>query len=298
MIWAFAAYIAHIIELLMITEVIRDMNPLIYMGLHYFFSGLFITIYSFYFKKEGQVFDKQKAGENKLLIYGYIAGPFFGNALWFCSLFLIGVGLTSFLLIFVRMIVTLYSYLYMNDRYALDKVFSFAVGIVLLMLFSFEAGQVNIWGVSAAVLSCLGFSLETICRKRLVENDVRPENMLLLRNLSLFVLSWVFIFMLYTFGFLGFESLQTLSSDSYGFIIFAALIGGVGMNLMSFYALKTVKLSFVESLGTTKPIILSICGVLFLGEALSLTQGVYGALIVASSIYFIIPFSFFKKPKI
>ena len=49
---------------------------------------------------------------------------------------------------------------------------------------------------------------------------------------------------------------------------------------------------------TVKPFILALCGVVFLGEAMTWMQFAYGIIIVASSVYFLAPkhmlFGFFR----
>ncbi len=289
MIWALAAFLSNIVEQLMITSVIRDMNPIVYVALFYLFSTLFIFIYHFFSKKHDDFFDWQKAAQHKWLVGGFVGGAFFGNALWFASIFLIGVGMTAFLLIFIRVIITVYAYLYMEDRFSIDKAISFATGITMLLLFSFSGGTDNILGVVMALLSCFGFAMESITRKKLAQHNLRAENMMLFRNSCLLIFSWAALAVVVFIGAVEFNVIFDIPMKSFAFIVVAAFLGGVMVNFFAFYAMRTVKLSQCSALEITKPVFLALAGVYLLEESITLLQGISGVVIVLSSLYFLMP---------
>ena len=290
MLWLIAALLSNIAEQLLITSVIRGMNPIVYIALFYSFSTSFIFICNVIARKKGSFFDWQKAAQHKALIAGFVGGAFFGNALWFTSIFLIGVGMTAFMLIFIRVIVTVYAYIYMEDRFPIDKAISFATGIAMLLVFSFSGGTENILGIIIALLSCFGFATESITRKKLAEHNLRAENMMLFRNTSLLILSWAGLSVSVMLGFADFAAdVDALEPKSWIFIACAAFLGGVVVNLFAFYAMRTVKLSQYSALEITKPVFLALAGVYLLGEEITLLQMVSGIVIILSSSYFLMP---------
>lgn len=290
MIWALAAFFGNIIEQLMITSVIREMNLIIYVALFYLFSTVFLLLYHAISKKHEQFFDWQKALQHKLWAFGFAGGAFIGNALWFSSLCLIGLGMTGFLLVFVRVLVTVYAYIYMKDRFPLDKAIAFGMGIVMLLCFSLSGEGNNILGIITALFSCFGFAMESISRKKLVEYEVRAENMMLFRNSTLLLLSWSALAVSILFDVIEPHHIVSIDIQSFLLIIGAALLGGVGVNMFVFYAMKTVRLSQYQALETAKPVFLALSSVLILGEEISLSQAFYGGAIVLSAIYFLWPF--------
>lgn len=295
MIWALAAFFGNIIEQLMITSVIREMNPIIYVALFYLFSTIFLVLFHAVSKKHEQFFDWKKARQHKLWAMGFAGGAFIGNALWFLSVYLMGLGITGFLLVFIRVLVTVYAYVYMKDRFPLDKASAFSMGVVMLLCFSLSDGGGNVLGITAALLSCFGFAMEAISRKKLVEYEVRAENMMLFRSVVLLVLSWSAVAAAVLFNVVEARDIVTMDLQSFLLIIGAALLGGLGVNMFVFYAMKTVRLSQYQALETAKPVFLALAGVLVLGEEISLLQAFYGGAIVLSAIYFLWPFKA-KRP--
>ena len=289
MIWALAAFLANIVEQLLITSVIREMNPIVYVALFYLFSIAFLILYHFIFKRREQFFDWHKALKHKFLVLGFAGGAFVGNALWFTSIYLIGVGMTGFLLVFIRVIVTVYAYLYMKDRFPLDKAIAFGLGIIMLLFFSLSDGASNILGITAALISCFGFAMEGISRKKLAEHDARPENMMLFRNSFLFLLSWSALGIAIMINHVEVGSVFALDVRSLFFIMVAAFLGGLIVNMFVFYAMRHIKLSQYQALETTKPVFLALSGVMILGEDIALVQALCGGAIILSALYFLVP---------
>jgi len=203
----------------------------------------------------------------------------------------IGLGMTSFILVFIRILVTAYSYFFMDDHLPTNKIIAFVVGFVALLVFSFTGDDVPLWGVLLAFTACFGFAAEQIFFKKLSLHKAKGENITLLRNFSVMVL-WGAIFL----GNMLFnpEAIETISMLSGALTVELILIiamtscfGGVMMYLFAFKALETVKLSAFESLNAMKPPIVALIGVLLLGETLTTIQIMAGAIIIASSLYFL-----------
>lgn len=293
MLWALAAFLGNIIEQLMIGSVIRDMNPIFYGAIFYTFSLASLTTYSFFIKKDQQFFDFDKALKYKWLVLCFAGGAMIGNILFFCSLYLLGVGMTAFLLVFIRVLVTVYAYVYMKDRFPADKIIAFTLGIAMLLVFSFSQESLNIWGIAMALLSCFGFALESISRKKLAENNLRPENMMLFRNTMMFTAFWLIAGAAMLLGLVENAKTFDITLQSLGLIIAAAILGGTLVNIFAFHAMKTVKLSQYQAIETTKPVILAFLAVAILGEEITIIQWGAGAIIVLSAFYFLAP----SKPK-
>lgn len=290
MLWLFAAFITNVTEQLLIRHSLSSVDIILFAFLFYLFGTVFTFLYHFRKKHTAQIFDWQFAVKQWHWLAGYIGGSFFGNALWFTSVVTIGLGMTAFILIFIRILVTGYAYFFMHDKIENDKIFALIIGFCALLIFSSTGYEVPSWGVLLAFLSCFGFASETICRKKLVEHDANPENMLIIRQASSFIL-WgaVLLYSVYVLeSGLG-NALQSMELSSLGMIILVAFLGGMILHLFAFQTMKTVRLSLYESVNAMKPVVIAFIGVLFFGEVITTLQMMSGAIVILSSLYFLRP---------
>lgn len=297
MIFVIIAYFAHVLENTLIAFVIKDTGPYIYIPLFYAISTVMVFFYEkiLNLKKQKTAIDWNKVFFHKGSLTAYIGGAFFGNALWFFSLYMIGIGTVSFILIFIRLFVALYAYLFMNDRYSIDKMIAFATAFIALVFYSYGGIEDNLIGISIALLSCVGFSAESIGKKKLALSGLKPENMVLWRYAILTALFSFIFFILMALNLISSEMLRIPSLTNLLLIFIASFMGSIGTNVALFYGLKTVPLSTLESLNSTKPVLFSIIGVFLLSESMAANQIIWGIIIILASLYFVFPNR--NKPK-
>ncbi len=291
------AYFAHVIENSLIAFVIKDIGPYLYILMFYSISTVMVFVFQKIknVKSPKEKIDWPHVLEHKGALASYIGGSFVGNTLWFFSLYMIGIGTVAFILIFIRLFVAVYAYLFMDDRYSVDKMVAFATAFVALIFYSYNGIEQNWLGITLALISCLAFSACSIGQKKLALSGLKPENMVLWRYVTLTILfSLVFIVAL-SAGQIPEGMLVMPSIGAILLICLSCFMGSIGTDLMQFYGLKTVALSTVESLNTTKPVLLSIIGVVLLNEVMTFEQFMWGMVIVIASLYFVMPKNFLKK---
>jgi len=290
MIWLFAAFITNIIEQLIIRYSLDSLDIIVFAFLFYLFGTFFTFLYHFRKKHTEKIFDWPGAVKELPLLLTYISAAFLANALWFVSVVSIGLGMTAFILIFIRIIVTTYSYLFMQDKIGTDKAIALVIGFGALLVFSATGYEVPTWGVLLAFLSCFGFAAETIARKKLVERKANIENMLILRQASSCILWGVLLlFSIYVLGDISSSVLHSIEMTALGFIILVAFLGGMLLHLFSFQAMKTVRLSLYESINSMKPVVIASIGAIFFGEVITTLQIISGTVVIVSSLYFLRP---------
>lgn len=285
------AYFAHVLENTLIAFIIKDTGPYIYIPLFYAISTALVFFYekALNHRKEKTQIDWNNILSHKGALTAYIGGAFLGNSLWFFSIYMIGIGTVAFILIFIRLFVAIYAYLFMDDRYPADKMAAFATAFFALIFFSYNGLENNWAGITVAFLSCIFFSAESIGKKKLALSDLKPESMVLWRY-SLLTLLFCFIFVtLNSLNLIPEDMLQVPSLSSLLLICLASFMGSIGTNVALFYGLKTVSLSTLEALNTTKPVLFALIGVSFLNENISTNQMLWGIVIVLASIYFVLP---------
>ncbi len=292
MIWALIGHGLNVVEQLLIAGIIKAMDPFIYVTVFYFFAFIFSSIYRHYTKNIRVEKYEDRITDHKGLVLGYVGGALLGNGFWFASLIFLGLGLTSFVLVFIRVLVTLYAYLYMDDRFPWDKAVSLCIGFGALAVFSASGGSMNPVGFALALTSCFGFALEFICRKKIVHESVSFECFLTLRQAVLMVcaasaLCGILIFDLPGYGIFPREY------NPFTIIILTAFIGGFVVHMVMAKAMRQIKLSQNEALSTIKPVVVALCGVVILGETITITQAICGIVIVLSALYFLRP----EKPR-
>lgn len=291
MIWLIIALFSNVIEQLLIVHVMSSMDMVTYITLFYLFSSIFTVAYHFRLRakttQKAPLIHWEQFYKNKMMFMGYVGGAFFGNLFWFCAVLMIGVGMTSFILIFIKILTTSYSYVFMQDRFPIDKIVSFCIGIFALFIFSFSGDDVNLTGIILALLSCFGFAGEVICRKKLVDKNVNPENAILMRTLSISIL-WIFIFICgVIWGSQSFDNITSIDITSFMLLLITALLGGFLVHLFVFFGMKNVQISKYNALATLKPILLVLGGVYFFAETITITQIIAGAVIILSTFYFL-----------
>ena len=291
MLFVVIAYFAHVTENMLIAYIIKDTGPYLYIPLSYILSTIWVFSY-----ERGLRFKTGKKNPDWNLIFShkgplvsYIGGAFIGNALWFFSLYLIGIGTVSFILVFIRLFVAIYAYLFMGDRYPADKIVAFATAFVALIFYSYNGLEENFLGIALALVSCLGFSAETIGKKKLALSGLRPESLVFWRYFTLAILFCLSFLVFQTLQLIPSDMLETPSPFTFLLIFFACFLGSVGTNIVLFYGLKTIPLSTLEALNTTKPVLFSILGILMLNETITSHQILWGMVIVLSSLYFVLP---------
>jgi|GEM_PF-3816046 len=286
MFWAFAAVITNVVEQLLITKLLFSLDIVVFAMLFYTTSTIIMSVLHLKNHKT-QIADFKYTFGHKFLLLGYVGGSFWGNVLWFISLTLIGVGMAAFILVFVRVIVTAYSYIYMNDRFSIDKAIAFSIGIIALLIFSFSNENVNAFGALLAVISCFGFAAEIIFRKKLIEANVNSDNAIIARNATLSLLWWSIFAVGCIWGAYSIESLTEISSHIFLLLLLTAILGGILGHQCAFKAMRTIKLSQYESLSALKPVLLAIGGILLFDESITFTQSIAGAVIIVSTFYFL-----------
>ena len=291
MLFVFIAYFAHVLENTLIAYVVKEAGPFVCILIFYLISTVFVFGYDklVNHRKPKVSLDKALILKHKGSLIAYISGAFLGNSLWFMSIFLIGVGMVSFILIFIRLFVAVYAYAFMNDRYPIDKVVAFGTAFVALCFYSYEGLENNWLGITLALISCLAFSAESIGKKKLALSGLKPENMVLWRYsilslLFLIIFSGLVLFNVLPEEMVGWPSLKVMS-----ILCVASFFGAVCTNIALFYGLRTVALSTLESLNSTKPVLFSVIGLTFLNETITSNQLIWGIVIILSSLYFITP---------
>lgn len=287
MLWALIAYLAHAIEMGILSYAVKDIGPLMVMPIFFLFTFIFLSTNNFIRGKKLIRSKKADIKLNKLILSTYIGGALFGNVLWFSSLYFIGIGTITFILTFIRIFITAYSYFYMNDKYPADKITAIITTFVALLAYSFGGEFNHILGVTLAVISCIGFTFEGISRKKLALTEIKPQDMVLIRSIVLFTITLGLMFGLH---FLGISEQTTLPSiKDISIVALAALFGGVFANVFVLVALKTMQLSHIEALNATKPITMTLIGIATLGETITSFQIAMGTIIIIASLYFLWP---------
>ncbi len=291
MFFVILAYFSHIIENSLIAFVIKDTGPYLYVPIFYAISTIFVFIYEKFVNsnKPKEKTNWSNIFSHKFALIGYIGGAFVGNGLWFFSIYLIGIGSVSFILIFIRLFVSVYAYIFMNDRYPLDKIIAFITAFLALAFYSYEGIEENWLGITLALISCFAFSAESISKKKLALSNLKPESMVLWRYSVLTLLFSIIFIVLIFLKLIPDEMLLTPSWQSIILICLASFMGSICTNIALFYGLKTVALSKLESLNATKPFMFSIIGVFLLNENMTMSQIVCGVIIVLASLYFLSP---------
>lgn len=291
MIFILIAYFAHVIENSLIAFVIKDIGPYLYILMFYSISTIMVFVFQKIknAKSPREKIDWPHVLDHKRALVAYIGGSFVGNTLWFFSLYMIGIGTVAFVLIFIRLFVAVYAYLFMDDRYPLDKIVAFATAFIALIFYSYSGIEQNWLGITLALISCFTFSACSIGQKKLALSGLKPENMVLWRYATLTILFGLVFITLFSLGQIPDDMLIMPSIWGVLLICLACFLGSIGTDLMQFYGLKTVALSTVESLNTTKPVLLSIIGVVLLNEVMTAEQFFWGIIIVIASLYFVFP---------
>ncbi|MEM7617789.1 MAG: DMT family transporter [Pseudomonadota bacterium] len=287
MIWLIISLISNVIEQLLIVHVMSSMEMVTFIALFYLFSMVFTFGYHLNSRKSDDFMKWTDINQNKFLFGGYIGGAFLGNLFWFMAILMIGVGMTAFILVFIKILTTSYSYKFMQDRFTVDKAISFAVGILALLVFSFSGAEASLLGVALAFMSCFGFASEVIFRKKLVDNNVNPASAILTRATAMFGLWGVIFLSGVIIGTQSFANIISLDITTLLLIILTAFIGGFIVHLAIFLGMKNVKVSQYESLMSIKPVLLALGGVFFFSETITLMQSIAGAVIILSTFYFL-----------
>ncbi|MEM9468526.1 MAG: EamA family transporter, partial [Pseudomonadota bacterium] len=201
----------------------------------------------------------------------------------------IGIGTVSFILIFIRLFAALYAYLFMDDRYPADKMIAFGTAFIALGFYSYGGIENNWLGITLALISCLAFTADIIGQKKLASSGLKPETLVLWRYATLSVLFTSIFIALQAFNVLPAEMTQMPSLSILSLIVISSLLGSVGAGVFVMYGLKTVNISTFESLNATKPVLLSLIGVGFLDETMTINQIGWGVVIILSSLYFMKP---------
>jgi drug/metabolite transporter (DMT)-like permease len=295
MLYVLVAYFAHILEITLITFVIKDTGPYVYITLSYIIAWLWVFLYEKITNKKGEKIPLKDIIVHKNILLCYIGGAFLGNALWFYSIFLIGMGTVSFILIFVRLFVAVYAYLYMNDRYPADKIAAFVTAFIALGFYSYSGLEQNWLGITLALISCFAFAAESIGKKKLSQTDMKPENMVLWRYSTLAIAFTLIFSVLFIGDFIPQDMLKIPSAFNLMLMTIACFVGSIGTNIILFYGLRTVQLSVHESLNSTKPVIFSIIGIFLLDETMTSSQFIWGIIILVASLYFVLPQRLDKK---
>lgn len=254
MLFIIIAYFAHVLENSLIAYVIKDVGPYLYVLMFYSICAVITFIYQKIknAKLPSEKTDWQVIMRHKGALIAYIGGSFLGNTLWFFSLYLIGIGTVAFILIFIRLIVAGYAYLFMDDRYPMDKMVAFVTAFIALIFYSYSGIEENWLGIMLALISCFAFSACSIGQKKLASSGLKPENMVLWRYSTLTILFGLFFSIFYVLGFIPVEMLQIPSMLSIVLIVVACFFSSIGTDIMQFHGLKTVALSTVESLNTDR----------------------------------------------
>jgi len=285
--WLILALLSNVVEQIMIVHVMSSMDMVTFILLFYLFSASFTFLFHLRDASFKNLINWRDVRANKFLFLGYVGGAFLGNLFWFSAVLIIGIGMTGFILVFIKILTTAYSYRFMHDRFSVDKAVAFAAGIFGLLVFSFSADDVKIAGIMMALLSCFGFATEVICRKKLVDNNVNAENAILIRtSVSLLLWGCIFIGGL-MIGTQSMENITSIELETLGLILFIAFLGGLLVHLFVFYGMKTVKVSQYEALSSVKPVLLVLGGVFFFGESITSVQVGAGMLIILSTLYFL-----------
>jgi len=283
------AYFAHVIENVLIAIVIKEMGPFLCLTVFYTIATLFVFLYekALNQKKKSPKTQWKDVLAHKGALSFYVGGAFLGNSLWFCSIYLIGIGSVSFVLIFIRLFVAFYAYLFMNDRYPIDKIATFFIAFIALIFFSYNGLEENWLGITLALISCLAFSAESIAKKKLALSELKPESMVLWRYGILAVAFNMALASAIAFNLIPETMVQIPSMANLALICIACFMGAIATNICLFYGLRTVPLSILEALNTTKPVLFAIIGVMMLNETISDAQLFWGLIIVISSLYFV-----------
>ncbi len=300
MLFVVLAYFAHVIENSLIAYLIKDIGPYIYLPISYFISTLTIFCYGKFinFNKKVEKIDWHLALSCKFPFLSYIGGALIGNALWFVSIFLIGLSSVSFIMVFIRLFVAVYAYFFMDDRYPVNKIIAFGLAFIALCFYSYSSLENNQLGIALALLSCIAFSAESIGKKKLALSGLKVENMVLWRYFIMMVAFISAFVLLYSFNMIPSDMLNMPSNTQLFLMIVTCFFGSVGAGVLLFYGLRTIPLSIVEALNTTKPVLFSIIGIFFLGEVMTGEQIFWGIVIVITSLYFVMAPNEKEKRKI
>lgn len=292
--WLILSYVVNVVELLLIGGLITAMNPLVYVSVYYGMATA-ATMFSqkvLFRPKTPVKLDNIIA--NKNLVMAYVGGSLFGNSLWFLAAYLVGISTVTVLLIGVRILVTAYAIWFLKEKVRTDQVFAVGLSIGALIWFSLAgAGQVEYQGLGtlAGLVSCLGYFVETIARKRLIDNDVAPRKILQWRSAAHFVLFTAAALIIVGPSNIDFG----LEPKLWVLIAITAVLGGVMRNLFTFYAMRTVSLVYYEVAESTKPVVVGGLAILLLGEVIADEQLLPAAMLVVASTYFFAPASFLRR---
>ncbi|MEM9470283.1 MAG: hypothetical protein AAF988_08990, partial [Pseudomonadota bacterium] len=94
MIFILMAYVAHVLENTLIAYIVQHIGPFVCILLFYLISTMCLCVYEkiVTIRKLKQPMNWPLVFKHKGPLIAYIFGSFFGNALWFMSVFLIGIG--------------------------------------------------------------------------------------------------------------------------------------------------------------------------------------------------------------
>jgi len=283
------AYFAHVIENSLIAYLIKDIGPYIYLPISYFLSTFIVVLYEklINLNQTTEKINWQLALSHKYSFLSYIGGALIGNALWFVSIFMIGLSSVSFIMVFIRLFVAIYAYLFMNDRYPVNKVVAFGLAFIALCFYSYSSMEENWLGILLSLLACFAFAAESIGKKKLALSGLKLESMVFWRYAIMAVTFILCFIVLYLFNMVPLNMLDLPTGTQLLLMCMTCFLGSVGVGIMMFYGLKTIPLSIVEALNTTKPVLFSIIGVFFLGEVMTGEQIFWGIVIVITSLYFV-----------
>ncbi len=286
MIWLLAAYLGNVLEQLLIMGFMQTVNPLLFTVLFYFFAFVFTGFWVRYAKTARSRAHWQKIKDQKTLIVFYVCGALLGNATWFAALYLSGLSTTAIVGTFTRVIILSYAFLYMKDRFPIDKAMAIVIGLGALVLFTAAGSEIDKgWGILCAILSCFGYATEKITSKKLAERGVEPGHASFLRQ-SVHV---IFFSVVMLGAWRVADVTVELNSWLIAGIMLTSLLGGLLVNVFLFYGLRTVQLSRHQALVATKPILLTLMAFVLFGEQLTGEQMILGSVIFLSSLYFLVP---------
>lgn len=282
--WIFAAYFGNIIEQLLITGFMHSLQPLLFMAIFYAFSALFTGGWFYYSCKEGLKEKIHTMMQHKRWLSIYLTGSLIGNATWFAAVYISGLSTTAVILCFTRILIVTYAFVYMKDRFPADKAFALFISFVAIILFSMAGNEINQnWGALLAIISCFGYATSSIASKKLMQENACPATASFLRQASHAVLLTVLAY----FGTEHTDIISSINLTVLSGILVTALLGGLLVNMFSFFGLKTVNLSSHEAIMGTKPVLIAALGIFIFGEQLSQEQIVLAGIIFLSSFYFL-----------
>lgn len=246
------------------------------LGYRFVFSVVILFIYMMLFNR-----GLLKTSFKNILLFGAlgIGGYSMMAIMFFFALESISSSLTVLLLYTYPIIVALIGHFFLKERISKQKAIYFVlalIGLVMLVFGEVEVRQMQ--GLVFGLLSAVFYSLYIVLSKVYIKETPAFT--------AIFYVQLASAILAVGLSFTSFDRYFSVIKDSYGLILFFALVSTLGAMVLFMAGLKKIKSWEASILSLAEPLFGVLLSVFFLGDQLSLLK-VSGGILVLISLAFI-----------